>query len=85
MGTLPHDWQNQDWDWAISIWAKNFRQEEQEEILVCDISCAVGEIGGSLGLFLGGSVLMYVDSIIHVGGRVVKRFISFLMAKKHIG
>ena len=77
MFTWPHDWAaNGDWDWAVAIWAKNFRQEERQEILVCDLSCAVGEVGGNLGLFLGGSVLMYVDSLINLGGGVVRRVVG---------
>ena len=37
----------------------------QTEYLVCDYSCLIGEIGGNLGFFLGGSVLTLIDLLVH--------------------
>ena len=40
---------------------KNFRVTNQEEYVVCNWTCLIGELGGNLGFFLGGSILMYYD------------------------
>lgn len=50
-------------DWIVTVWFKNFKFEYEEEYLVCDYTCVIGEIGGNLGFFLGGSILAYMDMI----------------------
>ncbi|XP_023326275.1 acid-sensing ion channel 4 [Eurytemora carolleeae] len=54
-------WGREDFDFAISIWAKNFQIEDSEEIIVCDSTCLLGEVGGNIGLYLGVSVITLVD------------------------
>ena len=51
-------------DWIVYLWFKNFQFQYDREYLVCDYTCLLGEIGGTLGFFLGGSILFYIDSII---------------------
>ena len=40
---------------------KNFVFEHKDEFLSCDFSCLIGEIGGNLGFFLGGSLLIIFE------------------------
>ncbi len=52
---------DQDSDWVVHIWFKNFFFSYETEFLVCDWTCLVGEMGGNLGFFLGGSLLASLD------------------------
>jgi len=36
----------------------------KEEYLGCDMTCIIGEFGGNLGFFLGGSLLIGLDIIL---------------------
>ena len=49
---------------AIYFYFKDLVVETQTEYLVCDYSCLIGEIGGNLGFFLGGSVLAVIDLLV---------------------
>ena len=40
---------------------KNFVFEHKDEFHACDFSCLIGEIGGNLGFFLGGSLLIIIE------------------------
>ena len=51
-------------DWILVIFFKNFNYKEEKEYLVCDFTCLVGEVGGNLGFFLGGSILLYINMIL---------------------
>ena len=51
----------EDSDTAMVLYFKNMDYRVDTENLVCDYSCLLGEIGGNLGFFLGGSILLYVD------------------------
>ena len=46
---------------SIFFYFKNNVQQTDTEYLVCDYSCLIGEIGGNLGFFLGGSLLALID------------------------
>ena len=37
---------------------------QEEEYLGCDMTCIIGEFGGNLGFFLGGSLLFGLDIIL---------------------
>ena len=50
-----------DAEFVLTFWFKNFRFEYKEEYVVCDWTCLVGEIGGNFGFFLGGSILLIFD------------------------
>ena len=43
-----------------------------EEYFKCDSTCIIGELGGNLGFFLGGSILLGLDIIITGFMRVIK-------------
>ena len=48
-------------DWIVYIWFKNYQFKYEQEYMVCDATCLLGEIGGNIGFFLGGSLLEYVN------------------------
>ena len=48
-------------DWTVYLWFKNYLFTYEEEYDVCDPTCLIGELGGNLGFFLGGSLLTYYD------------------------
>ena len=50
---------------SIFFYFKDILIVTQTEYLVCDYSCLIGEIGGNLGFFLGGSVLALIDLIVN--------------------
>ncbi len=53
-----------DSDWVVHLSFDSFVFSYESEFLICDWTCLLGEIGGNLGFFLGGSVLGFVDLII---------------------
>lgn len=46
-------------DYAVNFWFKAFNFQYDEEYILCDWTCLVGETGGNLGFFLGGSIFLY--------------------------
>lgn len=50
-----------DADWVLYLWFQNFLFKYEEEYQVCDVTCLIGELGGNLGFFLGGSLLSFFD------------------------
>ena len=46
---------------SIDIAFKNFVFEHRDEFRSCDFSCVIGEVGGNLGFFLGGSLLLFIE------------------------
>ena len=52
--------------YSLRVLFENFVIEEQKEFLACDKTCLIGEFGGNLGFFLGGSILALFDIIILV-------------------
>ena len=49
---------------SIDIAFKNFVFEHRDEFRSCDFSCVIGEVGGNLGFFLGGSLLIIIEFIL---------------------
>ena len=47
------------------VWYKNFKFQYNEEYIVCDWTCLLGEIGGNFGFFLGGSILALFDVLFY--------------------
>lgn len=45
----------------LTIAYKNFKFTYIKEFLACNFTCLIGEIGGSFGFYLGGSILLMFD------------------------
>ncbi len=52
-------------DWTVHLWFKNFLLTYEREYWVCNWTCLLGEVGGNLGFFLGGSIVAYMDRLIN--------------------
>ena len=50
--------------YSLVISYENFMIERREEFAACDRNCIIGELGGNLGFFLGGSILAFFDVVI---------------------
>ena len=54
-------------DWrsgrSLQIVLSDFAISYKEEYLACDMTCIIGEIGGNLGFYLGGSILLILTLI----------------------
>jgi hypothetical protein len=61
------DWMTDGADWTVHVWFKNFAFTYETEYEVCDWTCLLGEVGGNLGFFLGGSILAFLDLAIEFG------------------
>ena len=48
---------------SLQISLDGFLIKHEEEYFTCDITCIIGELGGNLGFFLGGSILLGLDII----------------------
>ena len=59
---------------SLQIGFANFRILSREEYPACDTTCVIGELGGNLGFFLGGSILFGLDIIIEYGSKIVRLF-----------
>ena len=62
---------------SLQIAFSDFIIVHTEEYLACDVTCIFGQLGGNLGLFLGGSILLGLDIIM---GLIV-RFSSSVYSK----
>ena len=49
---------------SLVIEFENFMIEKRTEFEACDKTCVIGELGGNLGFFLGGSILAFFDILI---------------------
>lgn len=49
---------------SIQIGFSNFRTVYRKQYYSCDMFCVLGQLGGNLGFFLGGSILAGIDLII---------------------
>ncbi len=50
-------------EWTVHLWFKNFLFTYETEYVVCDWTCLIGEVGGNMGFFLGGSILAFIDIV----------------------
>ena len=58
---------------SITIGFSNFMVVNRKEYLACDFTCIIGQLGGNLGFFLGGSVLAGVDFILFFLSKIIKK------------
>ena len=56
------DWQNN--STVFLLWFESYRFLYQTEFAICDWTCLIGEVGGNLGFFLGGSILAYFNVLV---------------------
>ena len=49
---------------SLKIVLDGFAIKHEEEFLKCDSTCIIGEVGGNLGFFVGGSILLGLDMIL---------------------
>ena len=59
---------------SLKIAVSDFRVAHKKEYLNCDTTCIIGEVGGNLGFFLGGSILIFFDIL----AEQVKKLQKFL-------
>ena len=48
---------------SLQIAFADFMITHKEEYLACDTTCILGQLGGNIGLFLGGSILLGLDMV----------------------
>ena len=60
--------------YSLKIVFDNFVVEQREEFLACDTTCVIGELGGNLGFFLGGSILALFDLFVQCCTKFLKNF-----------
>ena len=61
---------------SLQVALDGFTIPHLEEFFKCDTGCVVGELGGNLGFFLGGSILLILDIFFTGIKRLVeKRFV----------
>ena len=53
---------------SLQIAFSDFLTIHREEYLACDNTCILGQLGGNLGLFLGGSILLGLDILMEYIG-----------------
>lgn len=59
---------------SLQLTFEDFVISHKEEYIGCDSTCILGEIGGYLGFFLGGSVLLGIDMILRFIENIHRRF-----------
>ena len=59
---------------SLQIAFSDFTITFREEYLACDITCVIAELGGNLGFFLGGSILLALDIIIEYAFKMIQFF-----------
>ena len=55
---------------SIQIGFSDFMIVYGEQYKMCDFACVLGQLGGNLGFFLGGSVLAAIDLVINAMTKV---------------
>ena len=71
------DWTMHGTGASLQIAFSDFIITHKEEYLACDLTCILGQLGGNLGLFLGGSILLGLDIIMDF----ISRFSMSLCSK----
>ena len=57
---------------SFQIAFPDFSIVSETEYVKCGYACIIGELGGNLGFFLGGSLLFVIDLVIHYVGMLAK-------------
>ena len=65
----------QDWrsGCSLQITLTDFTINNEEEYLACDMTCVIGELGGNLGFFLGGSIWFGFNIIVEYLSKILNR------------
>ena len=58
---------------VLNVIFDNFVVEQREDFFACDTTCVIGELGGNLGFFLGGSILALFDVIVNLCSNIFKK------------
>ena len=58
---------------SLQVALDGFTIYHEEEFYKCDSTCILGELGGNLGFFLGGSILLGLDIIFNGIRRVSEK------------
>ena len=61
---------------SLQISLDSFMINHDEDYFKCDTTCIIGELGGNMGFFLGGSILLAID-IAFLGFQKITRDIDF--------
>ena len=77
-------WEMESWTTGVTgkslqIAFSDFTITFREEYLACDITCVIAELGGNLGFFLGGSILLALDIIIEYAFKMIQFFYAFCL------
>ena len=64
---------------SIQIGFSNFMTIYSKQYYACDLFCILGQLGGNLGFFLGGSILTAIDLVI----TCLTKFFENIHCKKH--
>ena len=59
-----HNWKKSKTGFSIQISLSDSLISHEEQYLSCDMHCIIGEFGGNLGFFLGGSLLFGLDIVL---------------------
>ena len=57
---------------SLQVSIEDFFINHEEEFFICDVTCIIGELGGNLGFFLGGSILLGLDIIFDAIRKITK-------------
>jgi hypothetical protein len=52
-----------------------------KEYYKCDFACIIGQLGGNLGFFLGGSILVAIDFVVECVSKLIQMAEQKLQAK----
>ena len=61
---------------SLQIGYTDFRFVNYKEYPACDLTCIIGQLGGNLGFFLGGSILAVVDFSVNVLSNLLRNSVE---------
>ena len=59
---------------TLEIVFPDFRMVDYREYPTCDLTCIIGQLGGNLGFFLGGSILAGVDFFVNISTKLFRTY-----------
>ena len=75
--TVLRKWQDWRQGRSLQVLLSDFSITHNEEYLACDTTCIIGEIGGNLGFFLGGSLLLILTMLTDYGTIAIESIYKF--------
>ena len=57
---------------SLQVALSDFQIHHKEEYPACDTTCIIGQLGGNLGFFLGGSILVGLDILMEYAVKAIK-------------